>query len=303
MSFRQIIVKDSRYLSLKDNNLVAKYEEDEYEIKIPIEDISIILIESDRTTLSMKLINKLSKNNIMVVTCDETKRPCTLIMPLSGHYRQLENFYCQLNLKEVSKQNLWREIVKQKIWNQKEVINLIKGNAQESDKLEVLYNDVKRNDATNREALAARVFFEELYGNEFKRFIDDKINNTLNFGYTVLVTLVMRNLSVYGLDMKLGIWHSSKSNMFNLAYDLVEPFRPIVDYFIIENYEFINEDVSPMIRKKIVNILNVNVAINGEKYRVQNAIEIFVKEYMKIVRKEATKLPTVKIIKASFYDY
>ncbi|MFV0288413.1 MAG: type II CRISPR-associated endonuclease Cas1, partial [Mycoplasmatales bacterium] len=277
MSFRQIIVKDSNYLSLKDNNLLAKYSEADKEIKIPIEDIAIILIESDRTTLSVKLINKLSQNNIMLIICDEAKKPASIVMPLIGHYRQLENFYFQLGFKEVSKQNLWREIIKQKICNQREVVRLVKGNTDVLEKLFRLEHETKRNDITNREALAARIFFEELYGTEFKRFVDDKINNTLNFGYTIIVSSIMRQLAVYGLDMKLGIWHKSKSNMFNLAYDLVEPFRPLVDYFVCENYEFINKDLSPMIRKKIVGILNVNVLVNKQKYRLQNALEIYIK--------------------------
>lgn len=51
----------------------------------------------------------------------------------------------------------------------------------------------------------------------------------LNYGYAVVRAAVARGLVAAGLLPALGIGHASAANAFNLADDMVEPFRPFVD--------------------------------------------------------------------------
>ncbi len=303
MSFRQIIVKQANYLFFKEDSLYVEYDDIKLQtIKVPIEDVAIIVIENHRSTISLNLINQAMDNNITIITCNDKKLPQGLIMPFSGHYRQLENTYNQLNYKDVKKKILWKQIITQKISNQAKVIQLTTHNLELVDKFSNYQKEIKRDDVTNREAVCARFFFEELYGSEFKRFIDDKINATLNYGYSILISSIVRQLVSYGLDPRFGVWHKSKGNNLNLAYDLIEPFRPIVDYYIKEKYDFISEELTPKVRKELVSLLNAFVEVNNQKYRLQNAIELFVKQFLLVMRGEEDKLLDIKIININFYE-
>ncbi|MFV0505001.1 MAG: type II CRISPR-associated endonuclease Cas1 [Lachnospirales bacterium] len=300
MSFRQVIVNSAEYLSLDHNSLVAVYNDDK--TKIPIEDIAIILIENNRTSITVDLINKCTENNIVIITCNKRKFPQSIIMPMINHYRYLENTYMQLEMNTVKKQNLWREITKMKIGSQSKILQLCDCHIDDIEELEVLKKEVQRNDSTNREAVAAKVFFSSIHGDEFKRFTDTNINAALNYGYTVLVSSIVRQLVSFGLDPKLGFWHSSKSNNLNLAYDLVEPFRPVVDYYIFKHYEEVIDGLSPFVRRGLVSLLNANVEVEGDLYKLQNAIELFVKRIMQIIRKEKENLLAIDFIKIKFYE-
>lgn len=303
MSFRQIIVKQANYLSFEEKNVKVTYEEGDKEtLKIPLEDVALIVIENNQSIISLNLINQCMGNNIVIITCNDKKLPQGIIKPFSNHYRQLENIYKQLEYTDTQKKILWKEIIKQKINNQINVLKLTNGEEKIIEKMIKYKLLIKRNDITNREAVCAKLFFEEMYGNEFKRFIDDKINATLNYGYSILVSSIVRQLVSYGIDPRFGIWHSSKSNSLNLAYDLVEPFRPIVDYYIKSKYEFISDDLTPKVRRELVALLNAKVECQNKEYRLQNAIELFVKQYLLILRGEEKDLLEINIIPIKFYE-
>ena len=104
-------------------------------------------------------------------------------------------------------------------------------------KLNEFLNEVKENDETNREGLTAKMYFRSIFGSNFIRFYDDKINAALNYGYTIIATAIIRNLAVFGLNTYLGIHHNSKINNFNLAYDFLEPYRCLVDKYVYDNVE------------------------------------------------------------------
>lgn len=299
MSFRQVLVTDTNYICVKNNLL--EFQRSENTVRVPIEDVAIIVIDNMELTLSINAINSCTKENVMIVLCNNKHLPCSIVMPFSGHYRQLEMTYKQLDFNTVKKQNLWRSVIKQKIRNQARVALYCELD-ESYEKLMKLSNEVTRNDNSNREAVAAKYFFNEMYGDEFIRFKEDKINSCLNYGYAILVSSITRELVSYGLDPKFGIWHSSKSNALNLSYDLVETFRPIVDYYIKSNYEFINEELTPNNKRGLLSLLNATVKVGNEKMRLQNAIEKFCANFMKIIDGQETELIEIEILKLNFYE-
>ena len=305
MSFRQVIVRDASYLSFKDSSLFIHedLDRDLKETKIVLDEIAIIVIENHKSTLTVNLINRCSENNIVIIVCDEQLLPKTLIYPFTQHYRQLKNVYLQLELKTVKKQNLWRFIIQEKIKNQSNVLEITKCSEEKISLMHEYMVNVQRNDSNNREAISAKVFFNAIYGDEFHRFVDEKINHALNYGYSILASSITRQLISYGIDPRFGIWHNSKSNAFNLTYDLIEPFRPIIDYYIKEHYSLVSDKLSIKVRKNLVGILNYPIEVDGNSYRVQNAIEKYVSAFLKFIKGEQDLLPKVNIIKIKFYEF
>ncbi len=299
MSFRQILVSDTKYISVKNNLL--EFTKEENIVKVPIEDVAIIILDNINLSISTNAINRCMEESVMLVVCNSKHLPNGIIMPFSGHYRQLEMTYKQLEIKTVKKQNVWREMIIQKIKNQARV-NLLCDLEEGYEYLMQLSKKVERNDKTNREAVAAKYFFGQMYGIEFIRFKEDKINSCLNYGYAILVSSITRELVSYGLDPKFGIWHSSRSNALNLSYDIVEVFRPIVDYYVKANYELINKELTPNNKRGLLSLLNARVRVGSEKMRLQNAIEKYCARFMKIIDGTETELLEVEIIKVNFYE-
>ena len=193
----------------------------------------------------------------------------------------MDVFSNQLQLKEEYKNDYWNLIVKQKIENSIRVIEMTTKEESVISKLNEYKEEVKNGDETNREGLAAKIYFRSLFGNDFIRFYDDAINAALNYGYTILVSAMIRNLAVYGLNTYLGLHHVSKINNFNLAYDFLEPYRSIVDKFVYNHKKDIVFPLSFDFRQKLINLLNKEVLHNQKKYTVEYSMGLLIKSYVK----------------------
>ena len=75
-----------------------------------------------------------------------------------------------------------------------------------------------------RASIGGRLFADFVRGDE-----RDRRNKLLNYGYAVVRAGVARALVAAGLVPALGLFHQGAANAFNLADDLFEPFRPFVD--------------------------------------------------------------------------
>lgn len=62
----------------------------------------------------------------------------------------------------------------------------------------------------------------------------DAFNAMLNYGYGMLYSLVEQAVFAAGLDPHLGILHVDQYDRPTLAYDLIEPFRPWIDRFVVQ---------------------------------------------------------------------
>ena len=134
--------------------------------------------------------------------------------------------------------------------------------------------EIQYGDSTNREGHAAKVYFNALFGKEFTRTADCNINAALNYGYSILLSSFTREIVANGYITQLGLFHDNMFNQFNLASDLMEPFRPIVDELVydMELGTFEKEE-----KMKLVNILNQTVRINDRSEYVNNAVKIYCK--------------------------
>lgn len=228
---RTLVFSNPMNLSLKNRQLVLAFKDDlEEKRTIPIEDIGVVVLENQQTNITIPLLNALVDDNVQVVLCDDHGMPHSMLYNLDSNQTQGETLRNQIAVGEVLKKQLWKQIVEAKIHNQALLLNKL---GYDGTILTPLYKNVKSGDVDNREGIAARIYFKELFGDTFVR---DRtlpgINALLNYGYTILRAAVARALVSSGLFPALGIFHHNRSNAFPLADDVMEPFRPYVDEIV-----------------------------------------------------------------------
>jgi CRISP-associated protein Cas1 len=93
------------------------------------------------------------------------------------------------------------------------------------------------------EGSAARLYWELVtnslpeayrFANRSKHPATDVFNAALNYLYGILYTIVETAIFATGLDPTLGIFHTDQYQKPTLAFDIIEPFRPWVDRFLVE---------------------------------------------------------------------
>lgn len=281
MGYKILEVENGWKVSFSLDRLIINIEE--RKIPFPINDINIVLIDNMSCLLSTRALVELQNRNIVVILCDMKHLPNTLILPISGHYDSLKKIQKQYQWSNEFKNEIWTRIVKMKINSQ---INLIEKleNSLNLNYLRKLLDNIKNNDSTNREAVMANEYFSILFGKTFIRNNDGDeynkcINSFLNYGYTILLSIVCRSIVKLGYDTRLSIWHKSFSNHTALGSDLMEPFRCLVDECVYKLIRQINANemlLGSEIKKKLITIFTKDIIINNERMQITNAIDSFV---------------------------
>ncbi len=269
MSWRVVIISRVAKLDLKLGNLVIRSETNN---KIHLSEISTLIIENTAVSLTAALLSELTKRKIKVIFCDPQRNPQAELMPYYGSHDTSAKIRQQIAWSKETKANIWTEIIHNKIYQQ--AIFLKKMQKQEAELLFTYIKALEHNDVSNREGHAAKVYFNALFGQSFARSNECVINAALNYGYAILLSAFNREIVSNGYITQIGIHHDNIYNQFNLASDLMEPFRPLVDSiaYTIENEEFKKED-----KYKLVGVLNQQVLIDKQQHYVNNAIKIYCK--------------------------
>lgn len=281
MAWRVIGIENPAKLSVRDNKLVVLQEQ---EVLIPIEDIDALVIDNYATTLSTKLITELATNNTTVVICDEKHLPTSVVLPYSQHSRQAKISREQIAMKLPLKKQLWQSIIVQKITNQAAVLQQFD---YDNFALLELAASVRSGDSTNRESIAARLYFSILLDDTTRRK-PMWHNAALNYGYAIVRGHIARHIAARGLVASQGIFHRSELNGFNLADDLIEPYRPAVDYYVLSIVasRHIGESDTSLTkedRQLLVDILNGSVIIAGKKFTIKHAVERTIESFVQSI--------------------
>ena len=269
--WRTVIVNNGERIKTEQNWLVVS--SDEGESRVPIEDIYAVIIDNRNAVISMSAINALTSSGAQICFCDEKHIPVSVALPLGNHHRQLSVVRSQIGMSEELKAVLWQKIVSEKIANQARCLRFCSVNPEKVSSVEVLAGDVAPGDVKNREGTAARLYFRSLFGAGFRRSDEDVTNAALNYGYAILRSCVAKTLTAYGYYGTIGIHHENASNPFNLADDMMEPLRPVVDMVTDRMCDDLFEHLSRDNRSKLVNIVNLPVKMNGRKIRIRYAID------------------------------
>ena len=115
----------------------------------------------------------------------------------------------------------------------------------------------------------------------------------LNYGYAVVRSAIARKLVSTGFHPTLGIHHDSQLNAFNLADDLIEPYRAMVDLVVHENIGS-NLKLTKTERQNIAHVLHNACMIDGKKVNLLSSIDIIIESLKRIILEESNeelKLP------------
>ncbi|PTJ70341.1 type II CRISPR-associated endonuclease Cas1 [Staphylococcus hyicus] len=299
MSWRIVYASDVSKMSLNLNSL--KVTKGDLEVKIPLSDIFAVVIEDLTVTLTARLLVELSDYNILVILCNQKHLPECMLQPISGHYSQYGQMKEQLSWGQSEKDALWKMIVQQKIKNQVACMEHNGIDKERTEKMLQLKSSVKLFDRENIEGQAAKYYFNSFFTN-FTRDNDDLLENAvLNYGYTILNSAIARTIVAKGLMPAMGIHHIGGRNHFNLASDLIEPFRPIVDLYLLKNPP--DDFMTKQYRLNLVNLLHARVYIDGKMQTVIRAIDMMVQsiiEYFREGQPHLIKFP--ELCKYEFYE-
>lgn len=233
--------------------IIHTKEMPEMQKSVPIEDIGFVILEHQQTNITLPLLNALSDNNVAVIFCGNDFMPNAMLMNLDSNKTQGESYRAQIEASDPLKKGLWKQIVEAKIRNQAALLNKL---GKDGDKLKPYYMNVKSGDSDNREGIAAKIYWNELFGANFIRSREGvEPNNMLNYGYTLLRAAVARSLMGSGLFPAFGIFHRNRYNAFPLADDIMEPYRPYVDEIVFDLYANGERELTKEVKTRLLRLL------------------------------------------------
>lgn len=279
MSWRVVVISQRSKLDLELNNMVVRQADKT--TKIFLEEIAVLMVESTAVALTSALLNALIKQKIKVIFCDETHNPSSELVPFYGSHDTSNKVFNQFNWCPNYCKVVWTEIIKEKIYQQSRHLEEV--GLQEWRLLSSYIDEVTLGDYTNREGHAAKVYFNALFGMGFSRSKDSSINAALNYGYSILLASINREICMNGYITQKGINHRGTTNPYNLGSDLIEPWRIIVDRYVFENRD---KDFTTEIKRDLVNLLNSKVMINDMRHTVLNGIKIYCRSVFDSINNE-----------------
>jgi CRISPR-associated protein Cas1 len=251
------IASDGRHLAVSRGFMTISTEGDEV-ARVPLDDISVLLCHAHGLTYSNNLLVELSQRGAAVVLCGPNHMPLAWVWPLDGHHVQALRMRHQIEADEPLKKRLWQGLVRGKITQQGSVLKRL---GKEDGAFDLLARKVRSGDPENMEAQAARRYWPLLMGAEFRRDRQSGGTNAmLNYGYTVLRAGVARAVTSTGLHPSIGLHHSNRGNPMCLVDDLMEPFRPLIDYLVVRLVTDGAEDVTPSVKGSLARVLSLDMA-------------------------------------------
>jgi CRISPR-associated protein Cas1 len=218
-------------LSCRDGQLTCTTVDGEKHL--PIEDIASIIITSFSAQIHSNLFLEAAKHGVSLIICEAFK-PVSLVLPANRSTDTLLS-RAQISLDEKIRARLWQMTVDAKCRNQSALAACLASN---DSALPVLASEaISRK--PHKEAICAKLFWQ-IFGRSLgeRQFSRERslpgLNGLLNYGYAVLLSTILQKLFGVGLDPTFGISHVPRERSTPLAYDLMEPFRPCVDWRVAQ---------------------------------------------------------------------
>lgn len=265
------------YLRTENKQLKFVCKDSGEEHTRPIEDLGYLILDHPQLSLSQRTMQHLMANRVAVIYCNDKHLPCSMSLPLDGHYLQGERFRRQITAGQVLKKQLWKQTIEAKIANQAQLLDRY---GLPTVPMQRWQKQVLSGDTTNREALASRHYWTHLFTPHLTGFTRQRYgappNNLLNYGYAILRAAMARALVGAGLLCTLGIHHHNRYNAFCLADDMMEPYRPFVDYLVwewIDNYGTPPAELTPGIKRTLLSIVTLDTVTPRGTSPLEVAVE------------------------------
>lgn len=288
MGWKTIVIGAECVVSLTYNRMEITLGND-YQ-NIPLNDIDTVIFSHDKVTLTIPLLSELIKNNINVVVCDSKNDPIGVFQAFNGHSLAFKQLKKQIDWKVTRKKKLWKKIIQHKILSEYQLLEELELEPLIQHQLKYYANTVQSDDVSNREAASARIYFNVLFGKDFKRDDPLPINFALNYGYKIIASYISKCITSRGLLTQLGIHHIGEGNAFNLTYDFIEPFRVIVDRWVYEN---VSENFLVSQKIELIKLLQARICVSGKWYRFTDAIEDIIDSYIAFLNESNDQILSV----------
>lgn len=276
-------------LSLKDCQMVIRFK-DNCDIRktIPVEDIGFVLIENQQISVTVPLLNALAETNAAVILCADNIMPNAMMLNLNSNSVQGERYRNQINASEPLRKNLWKQTIEAKIRNQAALLDKLD---KDGCQLKPYLQNVKSGDMDNREGVAAKIYWQNLFGRDFIRHrAGGSPNQMLNYGYTILRAATARSLMGSGLFPAFGIHHTNRYNSFPLADDIMEPYRPFVDEIVFHLYANGERELNKEVKVEILKVLYMDTTFNKMSRPLDIGLSITTSSLVKCFSGEQKKL-------------
>jgi CRISPR-associated protein Cas1 len=299
MGWRGIHLSRPAYLSVEHRALKLEFRDEEAgQFRISVEDLAYLIVDSTEVSLSATLLARLAENGVLVVGVNDKHLPVWTALPWTEFHRYGTVISLQLEASVPLKKQVWAHVVAAKINAQADCLALHGRNG--AGALRAMVSQIRSGDPDNVEARAARHYWQSLYeGRGFRRHDDDLPNAMHNYGYAILRAAIARQLCAVGFIPQIGLHHQSQTNAYNLADDLIEPYRPLVDRIVVDTLADLDFSAAftTAHRRQLVTIMESQVEIKGEIYGMLAAIESTVASLkMTLAEREARRLvfPTTR---------
>jgi CRISPR-associated protein Cas1 len=255
--WRSVVINQPARLKREHFALLVEQEQ---AARVPFEDIAVIVLNHREITLTHPVLSACAEYGIGLYATGDNHQPSGVFLPFQSHSRATKMLRLQLALDKPTGKRAWSAIVRAKVENQAYCLRTL--GAGDAERLESYARRIRSGDAGNMEAQASAYYFPQLFGRSFHRSQEGWTNAALDYGYAVLRGACARALVAHGLLPTVGIFHSSEQNAFNLADDLIEPYRPVVDLHVATSRKTDDAaDLSPADKAALVGLLNVDVAM------------------------------------------
>ena len=298
MQYRNIVISKAKELTIKNSQLIIDQEND---ISFPLEDINSIIVENQHTMISSYALRLIAENDIACYICDDKHIPSAVLLPMEKHSRHFKMLKAQMEIPKPLQKQIWQSIISKKIENQANCLRLLE--IEGSEKLAKMAAEVKSGDTTHVESKAAAYYFRCLFGDDFSRSDDTMVNSALNYGYAIIRGMIARTIVAYGYEPSLGIWHKSELNSYNLADDFIEPFRPLVDLYVMSYVDTEKEELEPIDKREILRMLNYDMQVDGDNRVPKNCIDLMVASYTSSLENAENRIVLPSLVELREHRY
>lgn len=284
------------HLSIKHKQMLLKKNGKTH--SIPVEDMGLLVLSNPAISYTHQLMYELLENNVAVLFCNWQHMPEGLLLPFEDNQLHQARLQVQAEVKKPLKKRLWQQVVREKIKVQSETLVRKHGN---DDGLKHLMKKVKSGDTTNIEARAAKKYWKSLFrDSEFKRnYKLNDLNALLNYGYAIIRAAVARSITAAGLHPSMGLHHHNQYNPYCLADDLMEPYRPLVDSIVYEQYvisQSLEIKVTKETKKPLLELLTADVLVDDMKYPLMESLHIMASSLVSCYLKERQQIAFPKLV-------
>ena len=289
MGFRTLEISTSAEIHVRKSQLEITNQDGI--IMIPLEDLTTIVCSGANIRMSTMAQAQIAEAGISLMIIDEKYHPSCMLVPIRSNVRQTLVMRNQIMLNSDVKDQIWKQIIMRKIENQARALTLLGRDG--SEKI-LRYTSTASDEIDAIEANAAKDYFHYLHPG-LNRRNDDPVNSCLNYGYAVIRNAIIRAVILAGFQPALGIHHDNYLNAFNLADDLIEPWRAMVDLIALRDHGTATV-LSRSKRKEIAMVLHHACMVNDTKVSVLSGIDEMVGSFRnRIVTGDASnlKLPII----------